>query len=68
MDVHCGMEYDINTPAPGRARFALFYNRRVRFFVSRENAEQAIKYLNYDEKSSAFVEDLEIEDLVAPED
>jgi hypothetical protein len=59
------MEYDINTPAPARARFALLYSRRVRFFASRGNAEQAIKYLDYDEKRSAFIEDLEIEDLVA---
>jgi hypothetical protein len=65
MDIHCGMEYDINTPAPPRARFALWYNRRVRFFVKRENAEEAIKYLDYDERISAFIEELECEDLVA---
>jgi hypothetical protein len=62
MDVHCGMEYDINTPPPVRAKFGLWYRRRVRYFMTGENAEQAVKYLEQDDRLSAIIQKLQ-EDL-----
>jgi hypothetical protein len=58
MDVHCGVEYDINTPPPAKARFGLWYRRCVRYFMTGENAEQALRYLEQDDRQTAFIQEL----------
>jgi hypothetical protein len=62
MDVHCGIEYHIGTPSPPRARFALRYGKYVRYFKSRENAEEALKLLPFEDQRHAGISRLLEED------
>jgi hypothetical protein len=59
MDVHCGMEYHIDTPSPPHAEFALRYGSYVRYFRRRENAELALNLLPLEDQERAGISKLE---------
>jgi hypothetical protein len=59
MELHCGMEYYLDTPSPPDAKFALRYGPYVRYFKRRENAELALKLLQFDDQERAGISKLE---------
>ena len=59
MDVHCGMEYFVDTPSPPHAEFALRYGPYVRYFKRWENAELALKLLPLEDQERAGISKLE---------
>jgi hypothetical protein len=59
MNVHCGIEYHIETPGPPTAKFALRYGWHVRYFRHRENAEAALNMLPFEDREHATISKLE---------
>jgi hypothetical protein len=58
MKAKCGVEYDSSTERPEDARFALWYSGNVKFFRTKQEAEEALAALPPAKKEDATIGEL----------
>ena len=59
MRTKCGVKYEVGAEKPANARFALWYFGNVKFFATKEEAEQALRELSPSEKEDANIGELD---------